>query len=227
MIIRLGVRWRQAGITHEQCIKHYREIHAPLVRRILPGMVGYIQNFPLTVDGVGLLPYPGFDFCSECEFSSVKAMNATYSSEAFFTESEEDSRQFKEEERALPQAIFDRNVVLREGPSPNGAVKLMSFVTANKSVDELIETMTGEYRDSLAECNSLIRHEVLIARPGTTGDANGNAPFCDVVEKQYFADVPSAMSWMRGGSYGESNWLLAAKHQFGKVQLLTEHLRQW
>jgi len=42
---------RKAGLTREAFIDHYEQIHAPLIVRITPGLVGYARNYVVTPPG--------------------------------------------------------------------------------------------------------------------------------------------------------------------------------
>jgi uncharacterized protein (TIGR02118 family) len=43
MIKTVGLLTRKSGFTHEQFVKHWIEIHAPLARKV-PGLRRYVQN---------------------------------------------------------------------------------------------------------------------------------------------------------------------------------------
>ena len=44
MIKTIAVARRKAGMTHEEFIKYWGEEHAPLVKKIWPGLRKYVQN---------------------------------------------------------------------------------------------------------------------------------------------------------------------------------------
>jgi uncharacterized protein (TIGR02118 family) len=44
MIKTIAVARRKAGMSHEEFIKYWREEHAPLVKKIWPGLRKYVQN---------------------------------------------------------------------------------------------------------------------------------------------------------------------------------------
>jgi uncharacterized protein (TIGR02118 family) len=67
MIKTVGLLSRKSGFTHEQFVKHWLEIHAPLARKV-PGLRRYVQNHilgertradieatPVEIDGVAEL----------------------------------------------------------------------------------------------------------------------------------------------------------------------------
>lgn len=42
---------RKAGLTREDFIDHYEQVHAPLIVRITPGLVGYARNYVISPPG--------------------------------------------------------------------------------------------------------------------------------------------------------------------------------
>ena len=70
MIIRFGMAPRLPGSSFEAFQKHWMTSHADAAGAI-PGLLAYTQNHSVLVEGKPLLPYPGFDACSELLFESV------------------------------------------------------------------------------------------------------------------------------------------------------------
>ncbi|MGH2882625.1 MAG: EthD domain-containing protein, partial [Solirubrobacteraceae bacterium] len=64
---------RAEGLTFEAAQEHWRTAHGDVASGI-PGLRGYVQNHAVLRDGLPLLPYPGFDACSELEFADFDAM---------------------------------------------------------------------------------------------------------------------------------------------------------
>jgi len=44
MIKTIAVARRKKGMTHEEFIKYWQEVHAPLVKKVWPGLRKYVQN---------------------------------------------------------------------------------------------------------------------------------------------------------------------------------------
>jgi uncharacterized protein (TIGR02118 family) len=50
---------RKKGISQEECLKHWLEIHAPLILKTLPGIRKYVQNHALQIEATGEPPFDG------------------------------------------------------------------------------------------------------------------------------------------------------------------------
>jgi len=50
---------RKKGISREECLKHWQEVHAPLILKTLPGVKKYVQNHALTLPVAGEPPFDG------------------------------------------------------------------------------------------------------------------------------------------------------------------------
>ncbi len=51
MIKNIALAYRKPGMSVEEFRKYWREVHAPLCKRIIPGMRKYTQNYPLLLPG--------------------------------------------------------------------------------------------------------------------------------------------------------------------------------
>lgn len=58
MIKRLTMWHARAGVSREEALRHWRNEHADLVRRV-PGLRGYVQDHCVTSPEGGELPYTG------------------------------------------------------------------------------------------------------------------------------------------------------------------------
>jgi uncharacterized protein (TIGR02118 family) len=50
---------RKKDISQEECLKHWLEIHAPLILKTLPGIRKYVQNHALQIQAAGEPPFDG------------------------------------------------------------------------------------------------------------------------------------------------------------------------
>jgi len=82
MIQRIGVAPRRQGLDVAEFQKHWGSEHGDVVTQLV-GVRRYWQNHALLRDGEPLLPWPGFDACSEIEFDSMLAMDAAFSSPVY------------------------------------------------------------------------------------------------------------------------------------------------
>jgi uncharacterized protein (TIGR02118 family) len=56
MIKSIALSYRKAGMTHEEFCDYWVNKHAPLAKRVIPGMRKYVQNHIIQVPGK---PYEG------------------------------------------------------------------------------------------------------------------------------------------------------------------------
>ncbi len=82
MIQRIGVAPRRLGLDIAEFQHHWGSQHGDHVTQ-LRGVRRYWQNHALLCDGEPLLPWPGFDACSEIEFDSMLAMDGAFASEQY------------------------------------------------------------------------------------------------------------------------------------------------
>jgi len=66
---------RKPGISHEEFMRHYEDVHAPLAMACLPGLRGYVRNYVVTAPGGA---DPGFDVVSEFWFDDAAALQAVH-----------------------------------------------------------------------------------------------------------------------------------------------------
>lgn len=74
MITRIGAAARRQGLSLEQFQEHWRTSHGPTAGAI-PHLIRYVQYHAVLRDGRLLTGYPGFDACSELDFSSADLMD--------------------------------------------------------------------------------------------------------------------------------------------------------
>lgn len=73
MIKTIALIRRKPGMSREEFIRHYEDVHAPLAMACLPGLKGYVRNFVVTPPGG---PEPDFDVVSEFWFEDAAALQA-------------------------------------------------------------------------------------------------------------------------------------------------------
>lgn len=165
MIVRLGMAPRAAGLDYESFQRHWRSEHAGLAGEI-EGLRSYVQNHAVLRNGRPLLPYAGFDACSEIEFDSLEAMDAGFASEYYRRAVVADEHALIDKSRFFG-LLAERRRLGGEGAPPEDAVKLLTFLLPDpRSTREvLLETLAGAYREIVAEADPL-RHELLVEIPG-------------------------------------------------------------
>ena len=186
MIVRVGCAPREASLSFEAFQEHWASEHGALAGTI-PGLRGYVQNHAVLADGQPLLPYVGFDACSELSFDSLEAMDEGFASEHYRTNVTADEKVLVDKTR-FGMLLTERRV-LREGTPGKGAVKLLTFLT--------------EDRDS--DAGESVRHEQLVVIPGAH---DGRIPpFASLVDILWFSSVDDALAFAEND--GEARRLLA------------------
>src|ERR1700722_10362719 len=124
---------RAAGLSYEQFASYWRTQHAA-VASALPGMRAYVQNHAILAGGRPLLPYPGFDACSQLAFDHVAGLQAALAARTPDSELRQDELRMIEPAR-LMAVIATPQTVLNGSALPDTAVKLMTFVRAAPAAD--------------------------------------------------------------------------------------------
>jgi uncharacterized protein (TIGR02118 family) len=199
-ITRLGTAPRAAGLSFAGFQDHWRGEHAGLAGA-LPGLRRYLQNHAVLEHGRPVLPYAGFDACSEIEFDSLEAMDAAFESEHYRSAVATDEHALIDRSRFM--LALTRRTVVRDGSG--GAIKVLSFwrATARASRAELHDALAGPWVAAIADAGH-VRHEQLLTLDGAHEGRPG--PVCDAVDILTFADlaaarafVPDAAEWHLAG----------------------------
>lgn len=220
-ITRVGMAPRAEGLTFEAAQEHWRTAHGDVASGI-PGLQGYVQNHAVLRNGAPLLPYAGFDACSELEFAGFDEMRAGFASEHYQTAVRADERALIDKSRFM--LALTRRRVLAGGEPPDGAVKLMSFLRAHPSSSPpaLVAALTGAYAEAVQEAEP-IRHELLVTEPGAHEPAL--PPCCDAIDILWFGSPEAALGALTGILSRRPGWLLAGV-AFGAARLIARPIRQ-
>ena len=92
MIKSVSLLFRNPALSPEEFRAYWENVHAPLVKRLLPGLVHYCGSFP--VPGVGASPHGGGIECDgiiELGWPDLATMNRDMASPAFNTPEREAS----------------------------------------------------------------------------------------------------------------------------------------
>ena len=220
-ITRVGMAPRAAGLSFADAQEHWRTEHGDVAGGI-PGLRGYVQNHAILRDGVPLLPYPGFDVCSELEFADFDAMRAGFASEHYRGAVRADELNLIDKTRFM-MALTRRRVIAGEEP-PDGAAKLLTFMRAHpgSTPEKLVQTLEGSYADAVKEAGPL-RHELLVTEAGE--HEPGLPPCCDAIDILWFASPEDALGALHGVLSQRAGWLLAGI-SFGTARLIARPIRQ-
>jgi uncharacterized protein (TIGR02118 family) len=212
----MGFAPRAPGLDYAAFQAHWKGEHGGLAAQI-PGLRGYIQNHAVLRGGRPLLPYVGFDACSEILFDSLHSMDEGFASEHY------QSQVVADEHVLIDKARFGlflaERRVLREGAAPEGAVKLLTFlpVDPRSSRAALAELAAGAYAEAVAGVG--IRHEQLVEIPGA--HEGRLPPLFSVVDILWFSSPDDALAFVQGDGGDRVGWLLAGT-AFGLQRLLAE-----
>ena len=114
MIKSVSLLFRNPALSPEEFRTYWENVHAPLVKRLLPGLVHYSGSFP--VPGVGASPHGGAIECDgivELGWPDVETMNRDMSSPTFATpEREASSARLMDLSRTLVRVVEEVNVDL-------------------------------------------------------------------------------------------------------------------
>jgi hypothetical protein len=201
-VTRFGLLPRIAGMTLEVFQEHWRTTHAELALELMPDMDRYWQNHRI-VDGppATLLPWPGFDACSEIDSASVTTHLAMRTSAAFFAQAAREDPKILDESRA--GAVWVRRIS-SEGDVGSG-VRLLTFMRRAPLHDqaELAAALTTS-----PAAGSGRGREVFVAMTGSTA-----AQVCsvyDAVEGLWFADPGEASDYLTSSAAERDATHLAA-----------------
>lgn len=172
MITRFGLAPRLPGLTVAAFQEHWRERHGPIIGS-LPGLRRYWQNHALG----GVLPWPGFDACSEFDAADPAAFDAMFATEHYLTPGRADERRFVDRSRG--GALLTRRI---GDPAPPGAgrVRLLTFLRGDPV--ELAGVLAGPGRGAGA-----LAVEAFARVPELPGAF-------DAVEVLWFADPAAALA---------------------------------
>ena len=220
MITRIGMAPRAAGLTYVSFQEHWRSEHAGLAGEI-PGLLGYVQNHAVLEDGRPLLPYPGFDACSEIEFESLAAMDEGFASDYYRQAVTADEHVLIDKSRFA--MILAERRVLADGIADADGVKLLTFMPLDprSTPSELDERLAGSYREIVAAAGAP-RHEQLLEIPGAH---EGRMPaVAAAVDILWFPSAELALDVV-GGEIGHAAGYALAGAAFGLERVLASPVR--
>jgi uncharacterized protein (TIGR02118 family) len=220
MIVRVGCAPREASLSFEAFQHHWASEHGALAGT-LAGLRSYVQNHAVLSDGRPLLPYAGFDACSELVFDSLEAMDEAFESDHYRQNVTADEHVLIDKSR-FGMLLTERRV-LGDGTPGEGALKLLTFLVAdpNAGATALAEELAGSYREAVREAQPL-RHEQLLVIPGSHDGRI--APFADAVDILWFPSAAAALGFVTGEAGFAGGYALAGRAA-GAQRLLAREIR--
>jgi len=194
MITRIGVAPRRKGMTTDAFQAHWLGPHADAVGP-LPGLVRYWQSHAIIDGGEPLLPWPGFDACSELDFADGATMEAAFAGPAYFDRVKPDEDRFVD--KTAGGMMLTRREVVQGAPAPDAGLRLWRFMRAAPG------RPAGALGSALAAApipNGSFAHERFIALPEAE---TGRTPIFEAAEAFWFADAAAALAALRSPAMRE------------------------
>ena len=175
---------RKPGMSREACQRHWREIHAPLARRI-PGIRRYVQSHVLSMNG----EEPSFDGMAEIWVDDEAAAISVFRSKEYMEGAYLDEPNFVDIKRAVRLRTEDQ--VLRAGEpmtKDTRLVKRISLVKRKPDMDreEFFRYWRDVHGPLALKLPGLLRYVQCHAVPSMY--ANGD-PLFDGAAQVWFSDV--------------------------------------
>lgn len=177
MIVRIGLAPRRKGLGTEEFQAHWHDVHAPLVTRLV-GLRRYWQNHALLRDGEPLLPWPGFDACTEMQFDDTDAMKAAFAGEHYQRGIKDDTAYLIDKSR---MAVVLTERIHLAGRIEMNDLRLMTFMRRAPGRTD------AEFRDALRTlpaASTARAHELFLPREAQAANQPENG--FDAVDVQWF-----------------------------------------
>jgi uncharacterized protein (TIGR02118 family) len=202
MLTRVGAAARLPTLSVEQFQQHWRERHGPTAGAI-PNLVRYVQHHAVVVDGRTLLPYPGFDACSELDFESLEAMDDGFAKAAQAGDLRADEDRFVD--KARYSWVLGEVEVRAPSVAAADPVTLVTWWRTHPAAraDRLRATLCAEWEAALPP---LCERRLIAARHDW--HAGRQPPTADVVEVITFDGLAAARGFLDGAAH-EAGPLLA------------------
>ncbi|SVD77851.1 uncharacterized protein METZ01_LOCUS430705 [marine metagenome] len=221
MIIRFGMAPRLPEWSFEAFQNYWATSHADAAGAI-PGLLAYTQNHSVLVDGKPLLPYPGFDACSELAFESVESMNSGFSSEKYLESVRQDEDAFIDKSRFSLALVREQLMTGDLSTAPNSTTKVITAFRHHPSANgnSLTSVICNEVTDSVAEDEPLAQRVLVTDHQAHTGLPPA---VLDAVFMAWFSNLDRAQAHLRSANRARAELALAGL-VFGRVDLLATEI---
>jgi hypothetical protein len=182
MIVRFGIGPRRQGLDATDFQKHLREVHGPLVVQNLKNVRRFWQNHAELRDGEPLLPWPGFDTCSEMDFADMASLEAAMSDESYHRAIDADSEYLLDKSKF--GTLLTKRILGSQQLDTSG-VRLFTFMrrAQQRTMAELAHALRATPQASNAHAR-----ELFLALDGLRAPVSA----FDAVDVQWFRDTTSA-----------------------------------
>lgn len=183
MITRFGFAPRRPGLPIKEFQSHWGGRHGDLAGA-LAGLRRYWQNHAVLARGESLLPWPGFDACSDLDFPSVREMNAAFAAEHY-------QIAVRADEAILVDKPNGGMVVARRvgepWKSPGAGVRLLTFL---RLAPGRPKTELGTALMAMQPASSALGRELFLALD--PDEAENFTSQYDAIDIQWFATARAA-----------------------------------
>ena len=185
MVIRIGVAARRTGLSVAEFQRLWHDRHGPLVAKF-KGIRHIWQNHALLREGMPILPWPGFDACSEMVFDDLAAVQLALSEENYPRDLREDSPHVVD---MSTSGVMLAERVHVEGTVDLRDVRLLTFMqrAPGRSLAQLHESLRAVPKASQARAREVY---VPLEAPGFTVNAY------DGVDAQWFESASRAERYL-------------------------------
>ncbi len=167
MLTRIGAAARRSDMTIGAFQSHWKEQHGPTAGDI-PNLLRYVQHHAVLIDGRTVLPYPGFDACSELGFESIEAMDEGFRVAADRGELKADEDRFVDKERYSWVLGESETRYVRSETAGGQASDPVTLVTwwrthPSSTCDRLVAVLTGEWEQGIdGDATALVTNRCLV-----------------------------------------------------------------
>jgi len=187
MITRIGVAPRRKGLTSEAFQAHWGGRHGELAKQ-LPGVRRYWQNHALLRNDEPVLPWVGFDACSEIVFDDIATMNKSFESDHYLKDVRDDEALLVDKTKG-GLTLTDRDIL--HGQVDGKGTRLLTFMRAapGQTAAALQDALKAQKPVAVATA-----WEVFSALPSER--AGGHVSIFDAVESLWFTDPDEAQRYL-------------------------------
>jgi len=208
MLTRIGAAARRSDLTIQEFQSHWKTYHGPTAGDIAH-LQRYVQHHAVLVDGRTLLPYPGFDACSELDFASLEAMDEGFRLAAESGDLKADEDRFVDKTRfSWVLGESETRTATVDGPAraSGDPVTLVTWWRTHpaSTKQRLLDVLTGEWEDGLDSDPTVpvVERRLVVARDDW--HEGRTAPTADVVEIITFDGLDVALSFLAGHAHRQA-----------------------
>lgn len=215
MITRIGVAPRRPGLDIHDFQAHWSGTHGAVVAHLV-GVARYWQNHAVLDQGEALLPWPGFDACSDIDFPDLATMQVAFDSAQYQDAVRPDEAYLVDKSRG--GLMLSRRVIVHGAAGPAG-VRLWRFLRAAAGVPP------ANLHRALAEAGTVPGALAQERFEALDGAETGTPAIFDAAETFWFETHQAALSTLRSAemrerSAGLSGLVRGSEHLLARVHVV-------